>query len=71
MSVLQYCNSSLSVMRKTKLFNQLQICSRIVGQPLEKLYDSAYYKNVLRLANNTVSDPNHVLQNEFELLLCY
>jgi hypothetical protein len=72
MSVLQYCNSvwyrSLSVTLKTKLFYQLKICSRIVGQPLEKLYDSAYYNNLLRLANNIVSDPNHVLHNEFELL---
>ncbi len=55
-------------MLKTKLFNQLQICSRIVGQPLEKLYDSAY-NNLLRLANNNiVSDLNHVLHNKFELL---
>ncbi len=72
MSVQQYCNSiwyrSLSVILKTKLFNQLKICSRIVDQPLEKLYDSAYYNNLLRLANNIVSDPNHVLHNEFELL---
>ncbi len=71
MSVQQYCNSiwyqSLPVMLKTKLFNQLKICSRIVGQPLEKLYDSAY--NNLRLANNNiVSDLNHVLHNKFELL---
>jgi len=47
MSKLQYCNSiwykSLSVMLKTKLYNQLKICSKIVGQPLEKLYDSAYH----------------------------
>ncbi len=51
-----------------KLFNQLNICSKIVGQTLEKLDDSAYYNNLLRLANNIVSDPNHILHNEFELL---
>ncbi len=72
MSILQYCNSiwyrSLSVILKSKLFNQLKICSRIVGQPIEKLYDSACYNNLLRLANNIVFDPNHVLHNEFELL---
>ncbi len=65
MSVLQYYNSiryrSLSVMLKT-LFNQLKMSSRIVGQPLDKLND------LLRLADNIVSDPNHVLHNELELL---
>ncbi len=44
MSVLQYLNSiwyiSVSVMLKTKLFKSITNCSRIVGQPLEKLYDS-------------------------------
>jgi len=40
-------------MLKTKLFNQLKMCSNIVGQPLyEKLYDSAYYNNLPRLANS-------------------
>ncbi len=72
MSILQYCNSkwfkSLSVKLKTKLFNYIT-CSRIVGQPLEKLYDLAYYNNLLRIANNIVADSNHVLHNEFVLLL--
>jgi len=36
-------------MLKTKLYNQLKICSKIIGQPLEKLYDSAYQNNFLRL----------------------
>lgn len=72
MSILQYCNSvwykSLSVKLKTKLFNYIKICSRIVGQPLEKLYDLAYHNNLLRLANNILADTNHVLHNEFVLL---
>jgi len=53
-------------MLKTKLFNQLNICSKIVGQPLEKLYDSAYYNNLFRLANIIVSNPMHILHKEFE-----
>ncbi len=73
MSILQYCNSiwfkSLSVKLKTKLFNYIKTCSRIVGQPLEKLYDLAYYNNLLRIANSIVADSNHVLHNEFVLLL--
>jgi len=71
-SILQCCNSiwykSLSVMLKTKLYNQLKICSKIVGQPLEKLYDSAYHNNLLRLANIIASNPMHILDREFELL---
>lgn len=72
MSVLQYCNTTwykcLSTALKSKLLHQMKICSKIVGQPLEKLYESAYHNNILRLANNIVSDPNHVLNSEYELL---
>jgi len=48
-------------MLKTKLYNQLKICSKIVGQPLEKLYDSAYHNYLLRLANIIASNPIHTL----------
>ena len=72
MSVLQYCNSvwymSLSVSLKTKLMNLLEMCSKIVGQPLQKVYELSYHNNLVRLANNIVSEPNHVLYNEFVLL---
>lgn len=30
----------------------MKICSKIVGQTLERLYDSAYHINILRFANN-------------------
>jgi len=53
---------------KTKLYNQLKICSKIIGQPLEKLYDLAYHNNLLRLANTIISNPLHILHKEFELL---
>ena len=46
---------------KSNLLNQIKICSKIVGQPLEKIYESTHHSNILRLANNIVSDPNHVL----------
>ena len=72
MSVLQYCYTtwykSLSTTLKSKLLHQMKICSKIVGQPLEKFYESAYHNNILRLANTIVSDPNHVLNSEYELL---
>ncbi len=46
----------------------MKICSKIVGQRLEKMYESAYQDNMLRLANNIVSEPNHVLNGEYKLL---
>jgi len=42
----------------------VKMCSKIVGQPLEKLY----YNNLLRLANIIASNSMHTLHKEFELL---
>lgn len=60
---------SLSV--KSKPMNLLKMCSKIVGQPLQKAYELFYHNNLLRLANNIVSEPNHVLYNEFVMLPSY
>ncbi len=59
---------SLSTTLTSKLLHQMKICSKTVGQPLEKMYESAYQDNTVRLANNMVSEPNHVLNGEYELL---
>ena len=37
------------------------------SQPLQKLYESASHKNILRLANIS-SNPNHALNTEYNLL---
>ncbi len=72
MSVQQYCYTTwhkcLSTTLKSKLLHQMKSCSKIVGQHLEKLYESGYHNNIQRLANNIVSDPNHALNNEYKLL---
>ena len=72
MSVLQYCSTTwygcLSVALKSQLLQQLSICSKIVGQPLQKLYTSTYDNSVLRLARNITSNTSHVLHGEYRLL---
>ena len=72
MSVLQYCSTTwygcLSVALKSQLLQQLSICSKIVGQPLLKLYTSTYDNSVLRLARNITSNTSHVLHGEYRLL---
>ncbi len=40
------------------------MCSKTVGQPLQKAYELSYHNNLVRLANNIVSKPNHVLYND-------
>ena len=72
MSILQYCNivwyKSLSSNLKAKSSLQLKICSKIVRHPLQTIYETAYHKNMLRLAYNIVSNSNHVLNKENKLL---
>ena len=72
MSVLQYCNTTwygcLSDTLKAKLRQLLNICSKIVGQPLETLYRSAYDNSMLRLARSITSNSNHPLNGEYDLL---
>lgn len=53
---------------KVKTAPPIWICSKIVDQPFERLYQSTYHNNICRLANNIISDPNHVLISEYELL---
>ncbi len=50
------------------LLQQMEICSKSVGQPLEMLYQAAHRDGMLRLANNIVSDPYHVLNSKYRLL---
>lgn len=65
MSVLQYCNTvwfiSLSDNLKMKLMNLLKMCSKPVGKPLQRVYELSYHPNLVRLANNILSEANHVL----------
>ena len=71
-NTVQYCNTTwykcLSTTFKSKQLNLLKICSKIVGQPCYRLYDSAFHNNLIRLSNNIISDPNHVLNRKYELL---
>ena len=72
LSVMQYCNaiwySCLTVTAKSGLRHLIKICSKIVGQPLEVLFEAAYHNNTMRLAKNIISDPSHVLNKEYKLL---
>ena len=72
MSVLQYCSTTwygcLSVALKSQMLQQLNICSKIVGQPLQELYTSTYDNSMLRLAKNITSNSSHVLHGEYRLL---
>ena len=72
MSVLQYCSTTwygcLSVALKSQMLQQLNICSKIVGQPLQELYTSTYDNSMLRLAKNITSNTSHVLYSEYRLL---
>lgn len=72
LSVLQYCNavwySCLSSSVKSGLKHLIKVCSKIVGQHLEGLYEITYHNNTMRLAKNILSDVNHVLNSEYVLL---
>ena len=72
MSVLQYCSTTwygcLSAALKSQLLQQLNICSKIVGQPLQRLYTTTYDNSILRLARNITSNSSHVLHREYRLL---
>ena len=72
MSILQYCNivwyKGLSATLNTKLSQQLKICSKIVGHPLQTIYETACHKNMLRLANNIIYNSSHILNKEYKLL---
>ena len=51
------------------MLHLLKICSKIVAQPCQRLCDSAYHNKLVRLSNNIIdSDPNHVLNSDYELL---
>lgn len=41
-----------------KLLHHMKICTKMLCQPF------AYNTNILRLANNIVFDPNHVLNSK-------
>ena len=46
----------------------MKICSNNVSQSLEKFYESVSHDNILRLANNTVCDSNHVLNSDIVVI---
>lgn len=72
MSILQYCDivryKGVSATLRAKLSQQFNICSQIVGQPPQKLYETANHDNMLRLANNINSNQNRVLNKEVQLI---
>ena len=72
LSVLQYCSTSwfgcLSDTLRTKVLKPLNICSKIVGQPLETLFDTSYTNGVLRLARGITSNNKHPLHGEYDVL---
>ena len=69
MSVLQYCSTAwvgcLPETLKARLLKQLNVCSKIVGQPLMTLFDSSYKNSVLRLARGITSNSKHPLYGEY------
>ncbi len=49
----------------------LWVLYSIVGQPLEKLYESAYHNNILRLANNVFNSEYKLLLSKWRSTLLY
>lgn len=53
----------------TKLYSHIQICAKIIGQPVAHNFQEAHNKSTLRLANSTISsDLSHVLNGEYQLV---
>ena len=67
-SVLQCHLVWMSVCSPKVTMLQLNIGSKIVGQPLQELYTSTYDNSMLRLAKNITSNTSHVLYSEYRLL---
>ena len=62
-SVMLYCSVlGLSVKDKAKLYNQINICSKINGLPVAHLFQEAHNKSMLS------TDVTHVLHREYQLL---
>lgn len=51
----------------SKRLHQLNICSEIVGQPSEKVHEPAY-DNIMMLAHEIISDPDHVLTENMMII---
>ena len=71
-SVMLYCSTawynSLSVKNKAKLQRQIKICSKIIGLPIENLFQEAHNKSMLRLATCISTDITHTLYQEYQPL---
>ena len=69
-SIMLYCStaclSDLAVKNKSKLYNQIRVCSIIIGLPVAQAFQEA--NSMLRLATNISSDSTHVLNNGYLLL---
>ena len=71
-SIMMYCRtvwlSSQCVKLKTKLYNQIQICAKINGQPMAHCLQVTHNKSMFRFAHSISSDFLHVLNWEHKLL---
>ena len=56
-----------SVKNKNKLLRIVNLCSKIIGEPQRNLSDFCV-RQIERKALSIISDPNHALNREFELL---
>lgn len=53
---------------KVRLARLLRIRSKIVGQMLESSFQDVYIKKMLSPAGKIMSDPSHILYEEYQLL---
>ena len=61
-----YCStawlSNLSLKNKSNLYNQLKVCSKIIGLPVAQSLKEAHNNSMLRLATDISSDSTRLEQ---------
>ena len=64
-----YCStarlSNLTVKNKSKLYNQIKVCSKIIGHPVAQAFQEAHNNSMLRLATNISSDCMHTCPEQW------
>ena len=53
---------------KTRLLRPIQICSKVVGQPLEESFIKAYGKSMERLPCGILSGTLRMVNGEYDIL---
>ncbi len=65
---MSYCTAALpgskAFLWTFKLYSQIKICAKIIGQPVVHDFQEAHNKTMLRLATSVSSDSSHVLNGE-------